>query len=59
MHYSLSLDKSTDDSGELRESDEENEERRCMEQKDQKPEGQTSPIPEKVCVYLGILPVAH
>ncbi|XP_056600094.1 capping protein, Arp2/3 and myosin-I linker protein 3 isoform X1 [Triplophysa dalaica] len=50
-HLEESSDKSTDDSGELRESDEENEERRCMEQKDQKPEGQTSPIPEKPCYY--------
>uniref|UniRef100_A0A8C0XSZ4 Capping protein regulator and myosin 1 linker 3 n=1 Tax=Cyprinus carpio carpio TaxID=630221 RepID=A0A8C0XSZ4_CYPCA len=48
-YYLLSPDKSTEDSGELREKDEEKEYRRCGEdQKDQKPEGQSPPIPEKV-----------
>ncbi|XP_057190367.1 capping protein, Arp2/3 and myosin-I linker protein 3 isoform X2 [Triplophysa rosa] len=50
-HLEESYDNSTDDSGELRERDEENKERRCVDQKDQKPQGQTSPIPEKPCYY--------
>ncbi|KTG38923.1 hypothetical protein cypCar_00006647, partial [Cyprinus carpio] len=51
-HLEESSDKSTEDSGELREKDEEKEYRRCGEdQKDQKPEGQSPPIPEKPCYY--------
>lgn len=47
--YFWYLDKSTEDSGELREKDEEKADARCGEnQKDQKPQGQTPPIPEKV-----------
>ncbi|KTF74124.1 hypothetical protein cypCar_00045198, partial [Cyprinus carpio] len=48
-HLEESSDKSTEDSGELREKDEEKEDRRHGE--DQKPEGQTPPIPEKPCYY--------
>lgn len=43
----LSLDKSTEDSGELREKDEEEENWRYGEDQNG-PEGQTPPIPEKV-----------
>ncbi|KAI2667766.1 Capping protein, Arp2/3 and myosin-I linker protein 3 [Labeo rohita] len=51
-HLEESSDKSTEDSGELREKDEEKDDRGCGEdQKDQKPEGQTPPIPEKPCYY--------
>ncbi|XP_056325299.1 capping protein, Arp2/3 and myosin-I linker protein 3 [Danio aesculapii] len=51
-HLEESSDKSTEDSGELREKDEEKENGRCGEdQKDQKPQGQTPPIPEKPCYY--------
>ncbi|XP_067308541.1 capping protein, Arp2/3 and myosin-I linker protein 3 isoform X2 [Pseudorasbora parva] len=51
-HLEESSDKSTEDSGELREKDEEKENRRCGEdQKDHKSEGQSPPIPEKPCYY--------
>uniref|UniRef100_A0A672KJQ2 Leucine-rich repeat-containing protein 16B-like n=1 Tax=Sinocyclocheilus grahami TaxID=75366 RepID=A0A672KJQ2_SINGR len=48
-HLEESSDKSIEDSGELREKDEEKEDGRCGE--DQKPEGQSPPIPEKPCYY--------
>ncbi|XP_065123498.1 capping protein, Arp2/3 and myosin-I linker protein 3 isoform X4 [Paramisgurnus dabryanus] len=50
-HLEESSDKSTEDSGELREKDEEKEERRCVELKDHRSERQTPPIPEKPCYY--------
>nr|XP_055059079.1 capping protein, Arp2/3 and myosin-I linker protein 3 isoform X2 [Misgurnus anguillicaudatus] len=50
-HLEESSDKSTEDSGELREKDEEKEDRRCPDQKEHRSERQTPPIPEKPCYY--------